>query len=40
MPGPIVGRADVNDTAKTNRYLRTPYIKASISVEYEILLGS
>jgi len=29
-PGPIVGRAEVKDTAKVNQYLRSPDVKAAI----------
>ncbi len=39
MPGPVVGRANVTDTAKINAYLRTPYIKASIPSNMKLLWG-
>jgi SecD/SecF fusion protein len=38
-PGPIVGRADVKDTAKVNQYLRSPYIKATIPQSMKFLWG-
>ena len=36
-PGPIVGSADVRDTAKINSYLRSPDIKASIPQSMKFL---
>jgi SecD/SecF fusion protein len=36
-PGPIVGRAEVKDTAKVNQYLRSPYIKATIPQSMKFL---
>ena len=38
-PGPIVGHADVKDTAKVDQYLRTPYIKATIPQSMKFLWG-
>ena len=37
--GPIVGHADVKDTAKVNQYLRNPYIKATIPQNMKFLWG-
>ncbi len=36
-PGPIVGRADVKDTAKVNSYLRSPEVKATIPQNMKFL---
>jgi SecD/SecF fusion protein len=39
QPGPIVGHADVKDTAKVNQYLRSPYVKASLPQNIKFLWG-
>jgi SecD/SecF fusion protein len=36
-PGPIVGRAEVKDTAKVNAYLRSPDVKATIPQSMKFL---
>jgi len=36
-PGPVVGRADVKDTAKVNAYLRSPDVKATIPQSMKFL---
>ncbi len=37
QPGPIVGHADVKDTAKVNKYLRSPDVKATIPQSMKFL---
>jgi len=36
-PGPVAGRADVKDTAKVNKYLRSPAVKAAIPTTMKFL---
>jgi len=38
-PGPIVGHAEVKDTAKVNAYLRSPQVKAAIPASMKFLWG-
>ena len=38
-PGPVVGHAEVKDTAKVNAYLRMPAVKAAIPASMKFLWG-
>jgi len=39
QPGPVVGRADVRDTAKVNHYLRSQAVKSAIPQSMKFLWG-
>jgi len=38
-PGPVVGHAEVKDTAKVNAYLRSPQVKAAVPASMKFLWG-